>query len=173
MANAFIYVLKNPIDDEVCYVGKTIAPQRRLNGHISSGKYRRTSVEKWIYDLACQGHAPIMTIIEECTEDNINERERFWIDDLSESYILLNSINHAGAGKVKNNESRDWISVKIWQQTRQTAKVMAAHRNMSFASIIDEAMRALKEIRRKHGPDWEDVLLQERRDDNFFDEEYS
>lgn len=69
--------------------------------------------------------------------------------------------------------AHNWVSVKIWQETRQTAKVMAAHRNMSFASILEEALDALKEIRRKHGTNWKETLLQERRDDNFFDEEYN
>lgn len=38
---------------------------------------------------------------------------------------------------------------------------------------LHEAAKALKEIRRKYGSDWEDKLLQERRDDNFFEEEYN
>lgn len=69
--------------------------------------------------------------------------------------------------------AHDWISVKIWKQTRSKAKVMAVHRDTSFAAIIDEGIRALGEIRRKYGENWERILLQEQRDDDFFDEEYS
>ena len=69
--------------------------------------------------------------------------------------------------------AHQWSSVKIWQQTRQKAKVMAAQQGKSFASMIDEAIRALREIRREYGAEWEKKLTEQRADDNFFDEEYS
>ena len=59
MTKAFIYVLKDPTTDIVYYVGKTVSPKRRLNGHINSARYQRTTIEKWIYDLTYQNPLPI------------------------------------------------------------------------------------------------------------------
>jgi hypothetical protein len=38
---------------------------------------------------------------------------------------------------------------------------------------LKEAAQALKEMRREYGSDWQDKLIQQRKDDNYFDEEYS
>lgn len=43
----------------------------------------------------------------------------------------------------------------------------------SWMSEMHEASRALKEMRREYGANWQDKLIEQRRDDNFFDEEYS
>lgn len=101
VTEAFIYILEDPQSNTIHYVGKTIQPKTRLNGHIGSAKYQRTLVEKWIYSLALKGQVPTMRIVEECSEDVINEKEKYWIDFLSESNTLLNSKNHIGSGKVR------------------------------------------------------------------------
>ena len=38
---------------------------------------------------------------------------------------------------------------------------------------LKEAAKALKEMRRSHGSNWQNKLIEQRRDDNYFDEEYS
>ena len=69
--------------------------------------------------------------------------------------------------------SQEFITIKVWKSTRQKAKVMAAHRDISLSFLFDESLEALKEMRRSYGSNWQDKFVQERRDDNYFNEEYS
>ena len=38
---------------------------------------------------------------------------------------------------------------------------------------LKEAAKALREMRRSYGSNWQGKLIEQRRDDNYFDEEYS
>jgi len=67
-----IYILKDPINNEVRYVGKTVAkPERRLAQHIYQWKrdniqYRR--VDSWILSLYKKNKLPLIEVIDEVDE---------------------------------------------------------------------------------------------------------
>lgn len=86
--NEFIYVLIDPRDNAVRYVGKTLRPLNRLREHISSSK--NPYMRQWIAELRKEGLSPICKFIER-TSVYWNERERFWIAHyLSQGANLLN-----------------------------------------------------------------------------------
>lgn len=78
-----IYGLRCPIKQEIRYVGKTISPLRkRLRDHISEA-LRKTEgfsyKQNWIRKLNSQNLKPTIELIEECQEENWQEREMYWI----------------------------------------------------------------------------------------------
>jgi hypothetical protein len=77
-----IYTLSDPRDGAVRYVGKTTQTlSKRLIQHmcIALTKRSHTYAARWIRELVKAGFAPIITQIEEASE-NWAERESYWID---------------------------------------------------------------------------------------------
>ncbi len=97
MKTTYIYVLKCP-EGNIRYVGKTNSPKKRLSSHISEakkGKGRR-HVLNWIHSLLSKSLIPSMEIIEVCTEENWQEREKYWVEYYRS--IIPNLCNNADGG---------------------------------------------------------------------------
>lgn len=97
MKTTYIYVLKCP-EGNIRYVGKTNSPKKRLSSHISEakkGKGRR-HVLNWIHSLLYKSLIPSMEIIEVCTEENWQEREKYWVEYYRS--IIPNLCNNADGG---------------------------------------------------------------------------
>ena len=97
MKTTYIYVLKCP-EGNIRYVGKTNSPKKRLSSHISEakkGKGRR-HVLNWIHSLLSKSLMPSMEIIEVCTEENWQEREKYWVEYYRS--IIPNLCNNADGG---------------------------------------------------------------------------
>jgi hypothetical protein len=80
-----IYCLKNPISNEIFYIGQTMKDlEERLDGHISDKDTNKPKCE-YIQNLISQGNRPIIEAIETikgtCYIDKmaVNEREIYWI----------------------------------------------------------------------------------------------
>lgn len=75
---AYIYKITNDINNKV-YIGKTVKTiEERFNQHLKKAKDK---VNRYLYDaMNCYGteHFSISQI-EECKEDIVDERERYWI----------------------------------------------------------------------------------------------
>lgn len=76
----YIYVLKDPLTNELMYVGKTTNPKKRLNQHINNSKKRKTYVNIWVNNLLQSNNKPIMEIIDSCIDNNWVELERKWTE---------------------------------------------------------------------------------------------
>ena len=59
-----IYILKDPINNEIRYVGKSDNPKERLIEHIRKSKYTKTYKNNWIQNLLRDEKKPILEIIE-------------------------------------------------------------------------------------------------------------
>ena len=77
-----IYVLKDPITNEVRYIGQTKhSLKSRMNTHIyDSIKYRYNAPKcNWVRKLLNNNLFPIIEVIEEVENDKLDEREIYWI----------------------------------------------------------------------------------------------
>lgn len=90
-----IYALCCPLTGEVRYVGKTCGSlERRLRGHISEAtRYPHLHKSRWIRSLG-SGARPEIRLLELVTDENWQERERYWIRQFQN---LTNSAD-GGAG---------------------------------------------------------------------------
>jgi len=92
----FIYVLKNPINNKIRYVGKSRNLKQRFKNHINKCRDKNTHKRNWINKLIKDGLKPIMEMIEETNNDNWKEREKYWIKYYTDKGCKL--VNHTEGG---------------------------------------------------------------------------
>ena len=89
---SYIYILIDPRDDWVVYVGTSIHPKKRIQelGHKHINHYGR-AVANWAMELRESGLLPRLQVIEKCPTSIRNESERSWINHyLTQGFDLLN-----------------------------------------------------------------------------------
>ena len=77
----FIYTLTDPISNDIKYIGKTKNPKDRLQRHMSPYSLKQSwqSKNKWLKNLKNNGLKPIMELLDEGDENNIDDLEIYWI----------------------------------------------------------------------------------------------
>jgi hypothetical protein len=107
-----IYCLKNPISNEIRYIGKTIRSlEIRLKEHIhhaNSNNKKKYRVHFWIKSL--NGIKPNIELLEICNENDWEEREKFYIS----KYNNLTNLALGGKsihGYALSNEHKLKISI--------------------------------------------------------------
>lgn len=73
----WVYVLVDPRDHEVRYVGTTNRPRRRLNDHRTHPSSQ--GVLGWVQDLREEDLKPLMEVLQRIPADDRREREQLWI----------------------------------------------------------------------------------------------
>jgi len=94
MNNYIIYGLYCPFTDSLHYVGKSSSRMIRPTEHFT--KSHSEKINEWVEHLKIIGHKPNIKILEECTENNIDERELAWIKKSADEgcYLLNSTHNH-------------------------------------------------------------------------------
>lgn len=101
----YIYTLSHPITNEVRYVGKTVNIKRRYKQHLYDKRQKHKYA--WIQQLKNEGLKPVITIIEECTNE-WQDREKHWITQYDN---LINHLEGGGSDYVRttSEETREKI----------------------------------------------------------------
>lgn len=104
----FIYILKDPISNEIKYVGKSNNPEKRLKRHMSEYNLIEswTAKNKWLLYLKNKDMYPIIEIIQECFDDDVNFMEIKWISHYKSIGIGLLNETEGGDGY-------NWIGRKL------------------------------------------------------------
>lgn len=96
MKKCLIYGLRCPITDEYRYIGKSSTGIQRAKAHLTYS--HNDSVNYWVYDLREKGLSPLIDIIEECYEEDLIIKEKFWIQFYMDiGCNLFNIIVYKGA----------------------------------------------------------------------------
>ena len=114
MNTVYIYILKDP-ENNIRYVGKTTNIKRRLYSHIAEAKLNKSKryVLNWIRQLASNNQKPILEVIEECNENNWQEREIYWISHYKKIIPNLCNLCDGGTGGLtKENLTENQILQK-------------------------------------------------------------
>jgi hypothetical protein len=111
----FIYVLKESIDGEVRYVGKTVRKlENRLSGHICDKT--RSYRTHWIQSLLRDGVAPVIELIETVPYDqDWVEREKYWIKYYRDAGCNLVNATDGGegaCGRACSDETRTKMRIR-------------------------------------------------------------
>ncbi len=114
----YIYVLIDPRDNSVRYVGKTSNPKYRLSGHIAECKKESTIHyrARWIKTLLKENLKPEIKFIKVCPLEKFEEIESHYIE-MYKSYKLTNS-DESGQG----NKNR--IKEVIDRQSKKSGRVV-------------------------------------------------
>jgi len=112
----YIYALKEPDTNEIRYIGQTDNLKRRYNQHITkcyniNSKQYATHKNCWLRKLLDNNLTPIMDVIEEVeTLEISNQRERFWIEKLTNEGVNLTNSYVSDVTKF-SVETKDKMSV--------------------------------------------------------------
>jgi DNA-binding XRE family transcriptional regulator len=77
MKNTIIYGLRCPKTDDYKYIGKTTVGLKRAQAHIRHS--HNELVNFWVQELKEQGLSPLVDVLEECSEEELQIKEQFWI----------------------------------------------------------------------------------------------
>lgn len=118
MRKQYIYTLTDPISNIVRYVGKSNNPKDRLRRHLSESNLVEswTNKNKWLLHLKNNNRLPILDIIDEGNDDNIDSLEIKWISYYRSLDIDLSNMTDGGDGY-------DWTGKKHSEETKQRLKL--------------------------------------------------
>lgn len=140
----YIYGLKNPEDDKIMYVGVTQNLKTRLKQHLAPSNLRlRSSKDVWIESLITKKIEPVVIVLEECTQEVREERERYWID----YYRGINpGLTNTHPGKI------------VGKTGRRSPSVSKSHKLLNIR-LTDEQHSMLKELADEYGETMTKFLL--------------
>lgn len=96
MNQYLIYGLRCPKTDDYKYIGKSSSGMKRAQAHLTYS--HNESVNHWVAELREQGLSPLIDVIEECSEEDLQIKEHFWIQYFTaRGCKLMNSILYRGA----------------------------------------------------------------------------
>lgn len=137
---AYIYILKDPVDNTVRYVGKTINPKYRLNEHINESKKYEHHRARWIRKLTANNKKPILEIVKICPLVEFEKYETYFIQ-LYKSRKLTNSDN-TGQGSV--GRRRSIIDKSIKKISKQVYQFDLSGNSIGEYASTRDASRKLK-----------------------------
>jgi group I intron endonuclease len=131
-----IYLLKDPISNEVRYVGKSDNPDKRFKEHIKKAKYSKTHKNNWILSLKDNGLIPILEIIDQVPSNECGFWEQHWIDQMKSWGFSLTNIANGGVGGnlglvVNRKISEKKKGIKFSLETINKMKIAAKNRKLS------------------------------------------
>jgi|GEM_PF-2687114 len=115
VSTTFIYGLKDPLTDEIRYVGKSNKPVYRLSAHITDALKNKVEENlhriNWIKGLLLVGEKPTLEILEEVSINEWEERECYHISKYSNLTNVLpgGSSPPSKLGKPMSQECKDKI----------------------------------------------------------------
>jgi hypothetical protein len=108
MRTIYIYSLKDPETNEIRYVGKTTNINTRLKAHITRSIHNKYHSARWVQSVIKRGLRPIIELVEECTEENWVEREKYWIGYYRERFDLTNILEGGEGGSTFGRLGKPW-----------------------------------------------------------------
>lgn len=150
----YIYILVDPENQQVRYVGKTKSPSRRYNQHTSECSKIRNHKNNWLLSLKNKGLKPEMVLIDECENNDWIFLEKWYIQLFKMWSFKLTNLTEGGEGVYGYKPSRETIE-KIARKTRGVkrsdefrAKISAAVRGRKYS---DDVKKKASIIAKKRG----------------------
>lgn len=114
----FIYGLANPANKEIFYVGKTNDLAKRFYQHMRGANgHNNKDLKSFIYQLKFKKLQPMLLTLEECSDDLVDSREKYWINYGFENNWPLTNWNFGKASKKAGGQAqidyREWLNEKI------------------------------------------------------------
>jgi len=115
-----VYGLFDPRTNELRYIGKTINPERRREGHLKPcylNRSPRNHRAQWIKSLLAEGLEPIFRVLLACASaDDLYAAEQRMIKQAKEAGTRLTNATDGGPGRhgyILSTEERKKISLKV------------------------------------------------------------
>ena len=111
MKNNIIYGLYCPFLNTLHYIGKSTYGMTRPLQHLTGSHSEK--INEWVNQLKLLGNKPIVKVLEECNDDDIDERERFWIKKSINENCYLFNIAHNVTNKITTQKEYQINDVDI------------------------------------------------------------
>lgn len=122
MKKNFIYTLSHPITEEIRYIGKTNNIEKRFNKHLSNhGLLEKSKKNNWIISLLKDNLLPKIEVLDETTENNINELEIFYISLFRSWGFRLLNMTEGGDGA-------SWVGKKHTKESKIKQLINSSNR---------------------------------------------
>ena len=143
-----IYILKDPFNNEVRYVGKSDNPKERFIEHIKKSKYTKTYKNNWIQNLLKNEKKPILEIIDIININEWSEKEKYWIKYYKDKGCNLTNLTEGGDGGNFGDKINKLISEKLKGRvfSKETIKLMSE--SAKKRKLTDEGRKSLSEKRK-------------------------
>jgi hypothetical protein len=131
MVKFLIYGLYCPFTGNIHYVGKTSVGMIRPLSHITNSHSEKINL--WVSQLKFLNYKPVVKIIEECSKDNLDERELYWINKEIESgaYLLNSSHNDAERILIQKEYKFEYEDI-----VKMGALIREERRNQKMTTVI-------------------------------------
>jgi hypothetical protein len=143
-----VYILRDPRDNAVRYVGCTVNPSMRLSGHKYAPRRSNDARSAWVREILDAGLKPVLEIVERDVLDWA-EAERRWISELRSSGAALVNSTDGGPGApgyVMTEENREKLR-QLMLGNRRLVPTQEVRAKMSAS-----AKSAWKNPNRKQAP---------------------
>ena len=125
METTNIYILIDPISNQVRYVGKTNNVSQRYKAHLNRARKHQTHKKNWIDKLKKEGLKPIIEIIDEVPINNWQYWETYWISQFRTwGFDLINYTNGGDGCTFANQTSfkkghKSWLGKNHSEETKK------------------------------------------------------
>ena len=127
----YIYILIDPRNNDIRYVGKSDNPLVRLNEHIRKSENKITYKNNWIRSLIKNGVKPKLNIIDEVPLEEWGFWEQYWIEQFKMWGFKLTNIANGGVG----GNLGDIVNKKISKALKGRKISKESKDKMSISSI--------------------------------------
>ena len=166
MNQYLIYGLRCPKTDDYKYIGKSSSGLERAKAHLTYS--HNESVNHWVAELREQGFCPLIDVLEECTEEDLQVKEQFWIQYYTaRGCKLMNSIFYRGAAIEKLEQQIAEAQKELDEKLNKVLnmidemstiggfiKFMRKRRGLTqqdLAEIVNISLRSLNDIESEKG----------------------
>lgn len=107
---AYVYMLIDPRDGSVRYLGKSVNPKDRYKHHVKpSRRAHDTRKADWIQELHNEDYKPRLFVVEEVDDEVWEQREQWWLDNLKGEPLTNEQVGGAGQseGRVRKQDVRE------------------------------------------------------------------
>jgi group I intron endonuclease len=148
----YIYILIDPRDNQIRYVGKTNNPIGRMRSHMNYCYKETNHKSYWLRQLADMEIEPILYVIEETTIAEWEEREKFWIRYYKNEGCNLTNLSWGGQGN---------LGIEVSDETRN--KMSEAARKKPPISEKTRVRMSQAQLGRKHSEETKKKIGKGRR----------
>lgn len=142
----YIYALRDPRTNSVCYIGQSQNPQVRLHFHkqVQDG----TPKSLWLQEVVTQGYEPMIEILEVIDDNSASIRERYWIEEMLSKGEPLTNVCHASRHTAKSNNVSNMTGIKVMGKRVLERRQLAGLTSVALANLTGTSAAQISRVER-------------------------
>lgn len=107
MHSGVIYVLIDPRNQEIRYVGQTSDPELRTKAHVVHSQTKKSHRAHWINKLRRLGYSPVFRVVQDLPVEHLTHAEVYWISYFRSLGCDLTNQSDGGEGTIGYRHSAE------------------------------------------------------------------